>query len=506
MQKTVISIGIMAIVLLGGSAYAAPCDCTACHGAMHNDCTDWGTDVCNTCHGNPPISGVTGTGGLVKFPSPTGATAAGGHTILSHRYGGSAACQHCHFGGMPLSPIIGNNRIQIGFSINGFGGQGTSYDAAALNAPYAFEGTNGTVITTGGSGRCSNLYCHSDGAALSTGIIGVNASPPWSSTTGTVESLACDTCHGFPPLYAQDAPKANSHAKHASFTTCDLCHFTTTADGVHVTNAELNADGKYDVVPNSTKNFTLNGQSAPITFTYVFDAGGGACTNNSCHQLNGWSEGQGRIWGNIRPWATSGVACRNTGLEYGQEVCAASGVGGGSPPYTYRWEFSDGSVVTTPTATHIFGAGEQLAVRLTIRDANRHAYTTYATVETPSTPPPPPLGGCTPGVYSAPTVTGSAALSGGAFPATVTLTDASYICSDYYPGGVTDPFSTYLMVSWGDGSSSETYPIYATPSLRYFSHTYTGHNWWDYGRHFSICVTAADAAGAMTTQCHDAGI
>jgi predicted CxxxxCH...CXXCH cytochrome family protein len=408
---------------------------------------------------------------------------------------------------MPVGPILGDTKIQIGFSAAGFTGRDTTYDGGVLNSPYSYEGTNGTAITYGGTDRCSNLYCHSDGTALSTGVINANITPPWSSATGTFETLPCNTCHGFPPTYAQDAPKANSHLIHGAITTCDMCHYTTTSDGVHVTNSELNSDGKYDVVPNSTKIFSWSGRTTSVNFNYVFDVGGGTCMNNSCHLLRGASEAQGQIWGGVRPWITSGASCQNTGLEYGQERCTVSGVGGATPPYTYRWEFGDGTVDTAPTPTHIFKPGESLNVKLTVRDANRHALSIFAAAQPPTTPPPTGPGGCTPGVYVPPVVVDTITLRGSTFPATVSVTDTSYICSAYYPGGIPEPVSSFIRISWGDSGNYDMYPMYENDAQpRYYSHTYYGHSFWDFGRHFSICITVSDAAGAVTYKCYDAGI
>ena len=125
---------------------------------------------------------------------------------------------------MPAPPdvTIGNNvKIQIGFDLFGFSGVGTRYDGQTLNAPYRYEATNGTIVTTGGTKKCSNLYCHSDGTAVSTGIVTPSTSPAWDYG----QALPCNFCHGntiytdwrkAAPLYEQDQPKSNSHPRHLS--------------------------------------------------------------------------------------------------------------------------------------------------------------------------------------------------------------------------------------------------------------------------------------------------
>ena len=162
-MKKYLAVAVLGIAILvlctmmfirSNNVFAAACDCVACHGQMHNSCADWGADTCNACHGNPPSSNNPGPGGMIAYPSPTGMTAAGAHMILSHRYGGTSSCQHCHYGGMPMTPVIGDNKIQIGISIAGFNGAGTSYDGYILNPPYSYVGTNGTTTSANGSGRC----------------------------------------------------------------------------------------------------------------------------------------------------------------------------------------------------------------------------------------------------------------------------------------------------------------------------------------------------------------
>src|ERR1700690_2046413 len=134
---------------------AAACDCTVCHGQMHNNCADWGSNECSSCHGDPPSINGLGQNGLVQFPSPTGYPVAGGHQILAHKYGGDNSCQRCHFGGMPISPITTFGVLHIGINVPGFSGAGSSYDGLPLNAPFSYQGTNGTVVTANGTDKCS---------------------------------------------------------------------------------------------------------------------------------------------------------------------------------------------------------------------------------------------------------------------------------------------------------------------------------------------------------------
>lgn len=117
-----------------------------------------------------------------------------------------------------------------------------------------------------GYSNCTNTYCHSNGTSIATGAIPPSITTNWGSGT-----VACNACHGNPPSYANGEPKANSHAKHASFS-CSRCHYGTTTTGTTVTSVSLHVN----------KAFNVSGP--PETpFTYSYAATGGTCTSNSCH-------------------------------------------------------------------------------------------------------------------------------------------------------------------------------------------------------------------------------
>lgn len=183
--------------------------CTACHG--HDEGFK---PSCSACHAFPPLD----LSGLVSSPLPTtGSTTAGAHA--RHATGGSNysyVCSTCHTNGMPVTPITGNNRIQIGF--NAFGTGSGNYDGQTLSNGYTYAATNGTTVTTGGSKTCSGIYCHGNYPGS-----GKNASPAWDSSG----SGACGTCHGAsnttPPLSGQHDLHAGQAGRALP---CTLCHST----------------------------------------------------------------------------------------------------------------------------------------------------------------------------------------------------------------------------------------------------------------------------------------
>ncbi len=228
---------------------------------------------CTSCHGFPPTTNLTGgpTGLVGPYanepnPLPTGALSAGAHAKHASAGGLGYPCQTCHTGGMPQSAVVGNNKIQIGFDIGGTGGG--SYDGHTLNAPYSYESTNGTTVTLGGTKTCSSIYCHSDGTSVLPGAL-LTASPAWD----TPGPLACTTCHGYPPSYANGDTKANSHMAPGHNRQCNVCHSATTSDGTTITDPARHANAVYDVLP----------ADASVDFSYAYDAAGGTCSAVACH-------------------------------------------------------------------------------------------------------------------------------------------------------------------------------------------------------------------------------
>lgn len=255
-------------------------DCLDCH-----DHKKGFKPRCDLCHGAPPIVNMTqpnapdGSVGLVHEPSVTGATSAGAHSLHATPAGYDFTCPTCHFNGMPASDVQGNNKIQIGFNVKGITGAGTTYDGHALRSPYSYEGTNGTAITTGGSMRCSNVYCHSQGKRLVQGFDLPSISPAWdgSSPDPQGDTNKCNNCHGYPPTF-------DSHDYHISRGfTCNLCHSGTTPNNVEIGDHSLHVNGRYDVIPS--EQFFSRREWHALSFWYTAGSGqGGVCSSNLCHQ------------------------------------------------------------------------------------------------------------------------------------------------------------------------------------------------------------------------------
>lgn len=442
-------------------------NCLLCH--EHNERF---RPNCNSCHGFPPlIDTARAQDGLVVTPAPTGAASAGAHGLHAGPEGYGYSCYTCHFAGMPDTPIFDDYQLQMGFDVLGFSGDGSIYNTGDVSTPYAYEGTNGTVIGTSGvPAGCGNIYCHSDGTAVATSFADPRtfpgpdqSSPPWDGQT------ACDSCHSYPPSYAPDDPKANKHDRHMALFTntlinpdphpCHFCHYTTTTDGRTISSRAHHVNRQYDVNPDPDAVYFVNElSSVPVSFTYSYDPGGGSCADISCHQAAGLSDNLPWGFSNITAGysASAGSACGE--ITFLITVTSSNAV----PPYIYSidWE-SDGVwdyVGVDNSHTHVYPDSSPQIVTYSVRDAKGHTLA-GGSRETgtiyPSTANAPPV------------VAVTAAVSG----YTVTLTDQS-LDPDYNSCGHIGPGR--IIVDWGPGG----YVTYDTdlsdsPSGARFNYTYT---------------------------------
>ena len=350
---------------------------------------------CNICHGNPPVVNgkLGGPDGLVAYP-PTGATSAGAHAKHVPSAPGelqNPVCYKCHVGGMPYSPVCGNYRIQIGFSVSG---NNITYDGRTLNAPYSYEATSGSVITDGGTQRCSNLYCHSNGTGGTNNLapsgpaplydprpVAGGTSPAWTAQN----VLGCDSCHGFPPAYATNTLKSNSHLLLPHQQPCNFCHYATTTDGVTITNLANHGNGIYNVQPDPAAFYPGSFYTNPVSFNYSYDPGGGTCSSVSCHP-----GGSSHTWGNFNEFVAplfpkNGPNCFEMIFDSVQFAPPTD------PPYTYFWNFGDGSSGEGLPVSHIYSSSGPYTVILTGRDKDYHPFTTAVSVSPQAVNAPPVL-------------------------------------------------------------------------------------------------------------------
>jgi predicted CxxxxCH...CXXCH cytochrome family protein len=172
----------------------------------------------------------------------------------------SVSCHKCHAATVTSATTISSTTFHLNRQV----------DIAFNSSTTASAGTyNGTPQPGDAFSTCSNVYCHSDGSSVASGIVPSTTSPTW----GTSSTISCSGCHNFPPAYPNGTPKANSHTKHAGLGYgCNTCHAGTTADGTTISNPSLHANAQYNLSAGTG-----------VSFRYTFAASGGTCSDISCH-------------------------------------------------------------------------------------------------------------------------------------------------------------------------------------------------------------------------------
>ena len=447
-----------------------PRECTFCHSHQ-----DGFRPSCPDCHGLPPTvasaggpSGLVGpsarvpaTGQLYGTPAATRSGSNGQHLLHATPSGYDYPCNTCHFGGMHTTMTADDARvdhqIQIGFSgaaVRGMSnGQDTSYNGQSALAGYSYLGTNGTTTTAGDAMTCANTYCHSNGTSVATGTIPVNTSAAWNSGP-----LTCDSCHEYGPGYELYAPKANSHVRH-NFLGCESCHYTTTTDGTTITNTVQHANGQYDLAPSPTYYRFLTNHSN--TFDYDFDAGGGTCSNISCHD---------GVIVTTKRWGGASLTPSSFNFNYTDQGCYGVTITDYAPscyppsacipPYTYNWVFNDGytytSSGTSSSVSREFGAPGTYTATVTVISAKG-----LSGVRTSM-----PFD-----LYPPANVPPTLAITTAVNVRTVTLTDLT-VDPDYNYCGHSG--NAQVRIVWGDGQTTlTTIALTDQPSNQTFTHTYS---------------------------------
>lgn len=435
-------------------------DCTGCH--AHKSGFNAG---CNSCHGNPPVLDIPkGDDGLVLVPSATGSVTAGAHALHAGASGFQFSCDMCHAGGMPESPVSGNNRIQIGFGVNP-AGVAANYDGqSSILPPYGYEGVDDTTVTGGGSLTCSNVYCHSNGGWVSNGRMNSHVTPSWN----TPGPLACDSCHPYPMSTGPDDPRKDTHTAHADkgYGDCGLCHYA------NIANHQLHSNKIYDLLPAPTFPGRSSDGDLPLAFTYTFAEGGGTCSANSCHAYWGYSDPV--RWGMntdlvVTPYLSglhSPDIDRTVTFDASRSSCYENVDGTVEQRECgYEWNFGGAGVITGGNGTDVmvyqYAAEGDYSATLTLRESTTNkTNSAIVSVHAENVAPPP---------------------ADADFA--VAINGKTVLLTGVLPEGIARAF-----IYWGDRKTT----ISTNPQAELaagISHTYTGG-----GRDYSIRVQTVDSA------------
>jgi predicted CxxxxCH...CXXCH cytochrome family protein len=228
--------------------------------------------LCGNCHRGPATAAVmAGADNL-----------SGGHIthVATDRY--NYTCDECHAW---TAANDNNTKLVLGTGHdNHVDGVKTVRFSTTLRTT-AVNQSGGTY--NGGTYRCYNTYCHSNGTDNATFGAPVDNTISWNSATGST----CATCHG--GNSASASPIATgSHSAHISLYKCSACHSLTVAAA---SDNVLNASTGYGNHVDGSKTVV---QGDGYTFTYTPGSPYGSCADISCHG------GMGATWA-----ASGSLAC-----------------------------------------------------------------------------------------------------------------------------------------------------------------------------------------------------
>lgn len=383
--------------------------CTDCH----SHATGFKAGGCTNCHGSPPVDSST----LVfknKDGNPVSSQSPGAGAHLKHTASAGLGCDKCHNNGM-TSAATGDFRINLDFKL-GATRVGGIYDATS-RITYTVTGNAtapSTTVTTGGTLRCTNLYCHSSGQSAT----GASATPVYPATPPTwtnAASGACGTCHG----KTSATLTTGNHAQHLAATTlvagCGDCHSGAANDGSsYVSGNHLNK------LIDVSNNYNMGGTPGN---------GYGSCVVASCH-------GSGTPnWGTTTTGRDKCTLCHGTPTNGTLASSAATSI---APPFDTA-RSSTGSTVgahqahlRTSTIARAIRCNECHVVPTAIDSAGH-------------------IKDATPGVAEVPFTIATSTLSrtGGASPSYAGGTCSSVYChGSNMPRGTTEGADT--TPSWGD--------------------------------------------------------
>ncbi|TMI07585.1 PKD domain-containing protein, partial [Candidatus Bathyarchaeota archaeon] len=89
------------------------------------------------------------------------------------------------------------------------------------------------------------------------------------------------------------------------------------------------------------------------------------------------------------PTLTASFTYNPSSPETGQQVTFTGTTSGGTAPYSYTWNFADGSTGTGSTTIHTYGSPGSFTVTLTVKDKGSPQQTTTSQQTVTITPPPP---------------------------------------------------------------------------------------------------------------------
>ena len=217
------------------------CSATYCHGTGAS--VAWGGSTnCASCHDSSSALSTGATNSnrhSMHYETSIVATTistVNGPTTTQYQFG----CGNCHDRAQ-ISHATGTNDVKFNIVLSGT----TTTTGAYTVGGSLLTDTRGFSYSQ--NGTCNNIYCHSNGAPLSTAVSYKTVT--WNQAVGVTPN-DCSVCHG--GTANSTTPIAtNQHTTHIRSTqynfSCNECHYATTTTGTTIANKQNHVDGNKDV-------------------------------------------------------------------------------------------------------------------------------------------------------------------------------------------------------------------------------------------------------------------
>src|SRR5438128_3773712 len=184
----------------------------------------------------------------------------------------------------------------------------------------------------------------------------------------------------------------------ASYSKGSFCDTTWNANDPNCSNSDVYLCAIHLEIDQAWKSAGVAPGTPPVTsqlfniqgFVY-WDPNNNSHFADQWHSYSGWEIHPLTAWRLSSGSTTASFTYSPASPSTGSQVSFTATASGGTQPYSFSWNFGDGSTGTGSTATHAYSAAGSYTVVLTVKDSSspQQTATSQQTLTVTSSPPPP---------------------------------------------------------------------------------------------------------------------